>query len=1078
MRATRKRTAAVLLLGALALLPSRSAADVHPNTAPGFPGDQSFHVGDVDNVNLFNGALTLTIPIGITYPVNGGFSYGLKLVYNSTPWMFQQIKYLVPPDDHEVNRTAAKPNPCSNAGLGWRVSLGRFNPPCQVPDANDQLPGPVYQDENGTDHIFYATLHDGDAEDAPVAGVQDIQYTRDGSYLRMKLYFDGTRDVEFPDGTVRNFDAAGRLVRIKDTFGNSLMVVYDDANHQWILSDSQGRSHTIVFRTAAPADVIDSINLTASGGATATYQFNYTEQTVGRACPHNDNDQTLSVGKTAFVPLLTSVTLPDGSSWTAPVSDYITTAPTGDCTDHGGNLKALGLPTRGRLEWAWQFYTFPSGSSNKPHQQQSSGVATRTMRDAGGTALGAWTYASAPVFPGAGTAKEHTTTVTDPLGHRTINYFSVALDFSWTGWNRYDYSLPFTRNQPLTVATGVDLYRSREVYNSAGTLLRTEYVLYERDPVSGVDPPASTNTNRRVLRSRTIYHDDASKYGGVINSGFDGLGHYRQQQTEGSFDGSNVRTRFANHNPARGTYTVNLGANTGTGYSLFPAGSAWVLEAPSYVSDSEGGATALTDLCYSPGTAAVTRRRVHRQDGATKSATDLVTVYTVDPSTGNVTSEKSYGGDAQAGIPTGAADPCTMALPASPEIQIDHTYTSGVRAASQYSGTSFYVLNQGIDARTGLAISSSDTAGVTTSYEYDTMGRLTWSKPTDGGWTQYFYTAASGSTPANVAVRRRANGSKTATILAVDQLIFDSFGRISQEQKRITSTLFNKRETLYDAAGNKASVSEWTTGTPSNKTFYLGYDPFGRPGTIRPPDGAAHDVSLSYTGTRQVSRTVKIATASGVESTATTTEIYDLHGRLLSVAEPSGANGAVVTTTYGYDVGNRLASVSTPATVSGTAVTQTRGLAYDRAGLLQSETHPEKGASGNGSVTYPRYDSRGHVLRKVDGANDLTFAYDAAERLTQVQETGGSARVLKAFSYATANGTNDWRQGKLRTATRYNYVTMSGVAATVQVTETYIYGGRDGRVSQRDTAVAKNGSNVGSFTQGFTYNDLGLVSAL
>ena len=52
----------------------------------------------------------------------------------------------------------------------------------------------------------------------------------------------------------------------------------------------------------------------------------------------------------------------------------------------------------------------------------------------------------APGFPGVLTSREHTTTVTDPLGHRTVNYFSTAVDASFTGWSTYEYSLPFTRN--------------------------------------------------------------------------------------------------------------------------------------------------------------------------------------------------------------------------------------------------------------------------------------------------------------------------------------------------------------------------------------------------------------------------------------------------------------------------------------------------------------------------------------------------------------------------------------------------------------------------------------------------------
>ena len=114
-------------------------------------------------------------------------------------------------------------------------------------------------------------------------------------------------------------------------------------------------------------------------------------------------------------------------------------------------------------------------------------------------------------------------------------------------------------------------------------------MLYERDPVFASGPPDIYNTNRRPLRSRTVYNDDGGTYGGVINSGFDGLGHYRTQTTEGSFPGSNVRTQTANYNPAQGTYTVNQAANSGSGYSPFPAGSAWVTGAPTFTSDVGGG---------------------------------------------------------------------------------------------------------------------------------------------------------------------------------------------------------------------------------------------------------------------------------------------------------------------------------------------------------------------------------------------------------------------------------------------------------------------------------------------------------
>ncbi|MBW8876540.1 MAG: S-layer homology domain-containing protein, partial [Acidobacteria bacterium] len=1055
---SRRLLLALVSLATLAGAVAPAVADVHPNTAGGFPVEQSFHIGDIDNVNLFNGSLTLTLPLGPSFPVNGGFSYGLKLVYNSSPWFFQTIERQV----GLTPRTQASPTPCSNAGLGWRVSLGRMDPPCQVPDdANDSPLGPIYQDEMGTDHIFYATLHEGDPEDAPIPGVQDVQYTRDGSYLRLKTYTAGFREVESPDGTVRTFDASGLPTQIRDPFGNFLTINYvtgiNGADDRWILRDSQNRVQTVFLHTDSTShlQLVDLIQWTAFGNTTAAYTFGYDYASLWRSCPHNDTDQNglNGVSDAVTVPLLTRVTLPDGSAFQAMVNDYLTVlntsqVPGGHCANYSGNLKALTLPTLGRLEWTWQTFQFPSGSTVKIHLQSNPGVATRTLRDAGGAVLGTWTYVQSADQPFI-TAREVRTTITDPLGNRTVNYFSTGIT------DNRNYSLAFSPLTALHVPPNVDLHLSRQTFQgSSPAPLRSEYVLYELDPGSGTSPHVY-NTNRRQVHSRTVYEDDGT-WAGVVNSAFDGLGHYRQQDTEGSFPGSNARTHFANFNPAQGNYVVNPAANSGTGFNVWPSNSAWVLETMTHTAETENGATAWTDLCYAPGTAAVIRRRVHRLDGATRSPNDLVTAYDLTAQ-GNVSSEKSYGGDAPGGIPAG--DLCTMTLPGNPQYQLDHTYAFGVRTTSQYAGASFLSLNQSVDP-TGLVSFSQDTAGVGTAFVYDALGRRTWTKPAQSGWTQYLYSPASPFSKANVTVRQRDNGSESAPILAVSQIVFDDFGRVFQELRQLPDGGTGKRQTTYDGAGNKATVSEMMTGSPNSVTAFLNYDPFGRPGIITPPDGAAHNVTLTYHGVRQVDRTVQIGTSFGGESPATTSEVYDRQGRLLSVTEPSGSGGSPVTTTYGYDVGNRLTSVAT--------LGQSRGFLYDRAGLLQSETHPEKGLNGNGTVSYPSYDSRGHALQKIDGANDLSFVYDFAERLLQVNETNG--RPLKVFTYAPANGGNDLRLGKLRQASRYNYTPFG----TARIDETYTYGGRDGRVSRRDTA-----SSTGeSFTQSFSYNALGLSDTL
>ncbi len=206
------------------------------------------------------------------------------------------------------------------------------------------------------------------------------------------------------------------------------------------------------------------------------------------------------------------------------------------------------------------------------------------------------------------------------------------------------------------------------------------------------------------------------------------------------------------------------------------------------------------------------------------------------------------------------------------------------------------------------------------------------------------------------------------------------------------------------------------------------------------------------------------------------------------MTEPSGAAGANVTTTYGYDVGNRLASVTTASA----GVTQNRGFTYDQRGFLLSESHPEKGAAGNGAVTYSLYDSRGHAHRKIDGPNDLTYAYDFAERPTIVRQTGAGFTACnqlnqplcyKLWSYAIQNGAGDYKNGKLFQSVRYNYPILSGRQYQAFITETYHYGGVEGRVSQRDMQLTfalygQTPTPSSSFTESFAYDPLGNTGSI
>src|SRR5437899_2925911 len=76
-------------------------AQTHPNLEKGFAADKMYQFGDVDQVNVFNGNLSLTIPIEGTTPVSDHLSLPLTLVYNTKLWSAKLKSYCPSPDNCE-----------------------------------------------------------------------------------------------------------------------------------------------------------------------------------------------------------------------------------------------------------------------------------------------------------------------------------------------------------------------------------------------------------------------------------------------------------------------------------------------------------------------------------------------------------------------------------------------------------------------------------------------------------------------------------------------------------------------------------------------------------------------------------------------------------------------------------------------------------------------------------------------------------------------------------------------------------------------------------------------------------------
>lgn len=1094
----------ILLLALVCTAPL--LAEQRPSRARGMAADSVYQMGDLDNVNLFNGNLSLVIPIGQSYPVSPQLSYRLTLVYNSSVWDFEDDLHCVDIGGIQRNYNFPYLAPSSNAGAGWSLHFGRLFAPNDI-DFNKNNPHWLYVAPDGSQHNFYDQLHPTEPE---VAG---IKYSLDGSYLRLDLSSSSPK-LESPDGLVRTFapdEGRYRLSQITDPNGNWMAVTYTPSN--WTISDSHGRSHVITL----DAGRVSAVDLDAFGGQNAHYTLGYTTANIER---HRFDREPCDIvdGHTEFEEghLLTSLGLPDGTGYA--FGYYLNDS---TFTSFSGAMRSASVPTGGRIEWDYATYGFqsqaPTIHTASVTEQRGVGVRRIYESASASTPEVTWTYDQIPSYQ-----------VTPPPGHyqvacwhrtRVSNSVSPTVTDSFFatagGGDYWWYGLPFAPCDPITSATTFPLwsssngapYLSTRVYERQGdgtlTPLRSTYLIYDSD---GRDSGDRQDRNSRVRYQKVVYEDDPNGSGfhweATTHSDFDGLGHFRSTSQSSSFGPTRtVETAFL----PSGSYQLNpdTGVVVQDNFSMPSAASRWLNGLSSGSTTTQGSAVSKRETCFDPATGILLRQR--QLAGASQAGRDVTVDFEIgtdaDGHGGFVLAERIYGGDYLQSSPDGNLCDVNLAAETPAYVKLNSYQYGGLTRSAWVEpcdeGTEVLVEAEAeIDRSTGLAVSVVETNGLGVQLSYDAMGRLLAEVPEEGASRVHKYTP--GGPDPEYEVRHCPQGTSqfcsTADRSSSHTWEYDGLGRLARQALAFPAAgggdAEPSRKNEYDGLGRK--IEKWTWGD-AHKTAFSNFDAFGRARTIDPQ--GSYPTRLSFRGERIKAREVKIATGQGTVESVYATEVTDHLGRLVAVCEAAGAvwdgqgnscDGQL--TRYGYDQEDRLIEVCQNVASDGNCG-QERSFGWDGRGFLMSETHPEIGAAGNGTIAFTR-DARGNPLQRNitgdSGDRKLGYTYDPAGRAIKVEEEISTGwRPLKEFFYARGNrpGSSELRRGQLVMARRTNWVTLLNPLPLIEgsvplmVTDHYEYHGLGGRVSKKTTSISLP-SGGQSFTTGFAYDPLGNIASL
>jgi RHS repeat-associated protein len=997
---------------------------VSAQVATGTPPFGSFGGGPFDIINLGNLNVHLAIPV--LHRSGRGTPFTYDLSYDSSVW------------SPVTSSGTTQWQPAS--GWGWKgtteAALGYISQTSTSNPCTYYINGRAhtynytswrtygYGDKFGAFHAVPMIYTDNDTQQ--YCGIDQLSgsaTTTDGSGYTITV----TRGLAAKVTSVTGFTISAPVTKSGSGAGT-----FTDPNGNQITLNTSGQffdtlsSTTPVLTVAGSGTPASPFTFTYTNPSsvspyTSAYTMKYTQYTVQTAFGFSAGSPIISEYGPVSVPLVSSILLPDGSSY------MFTYEPgPGTCALQGGTtscvtgrIKEITLPTGGSIT-----YSYTGGTNGTGIYSDGSSAGFTRQLSPGGT----WAYSRSPTGP------TWNTLITDPTSSQNQTSINFA---EGGGSNFYEtqrqvyqgaasgtplltlltcYNGNFTTCATAAVSSvaRTDVFRtvptatssktslSEIVYNGYG--LPQSDAEYDYGMTAGVAPPTGWNA---LLLSYTTY-----LYAALGNNI---VGRPSQITLKNGATGA-IK--------AQATYTYDQGTVTSSG-------------APQHVSISGARGNLTTLALLTSGTSTLTSTNTYYDNGNLNTSTDV---------NGGVTTYKYL------------TDSCGVAFPTEIDLPI-----SVLKLYQDWNCTGA-VLNWAEDPNLNK-----------TAYTY---GDPNFWRPTtisypDGGSTIYTYNEGTNS-PWSI----QTSSSKDSSSSVVSDAILDGFGRVTQQELTSDPVQNDVVVTAYDPVGRVASVTNpyRTTSDPTYGVTQYAYDPLNRPTSITHPGGTA--IGYQYLGAAM--QTTDEGYNSG--GTSQITHIYqtDGLGRTTSVCELSSATlqgsagtpaacgldiaGTGFLTTYQYDPIGNLSQVQQ-------AGVGTRTYSYDGFSRLTQEINPE---SGTTTYTYDLAGQQGDLYQRTRPKQNqtgvatvvTTYSFDKLHRPTGKSYNDGSTPTITlTYDQATVGTYSPSNpKGQLTDA-----VVAANVAGTIYGYDTM------GRVAQEWQCTPLN-CGTSTYWLGYQYDRLGDVT--